>query len=205
YETLAEKVRALSDIAIKSVTVSGNKVSFFKTNDASGTAAYTFDFPTEYFLDQTKTTFVENFTWSATTYPGSTDPSLNGKPVLVLALKGQNPASTTYSFLNMASLVDTYTIASGDSSKILAISGRTISFKVSAVSNNAITVQSDGIHVNISGKVDKPSGVTANNIAVFVSGGGIADGGIAKANIVTTSDIATDTEVAAVMAEVFGS
>ena len=43
--------------------------------------------PSEQFLDLTKTTYVDSFTWSSTTYPNSTNPNLDGKPVLVLALK----------------------------------------------------------------------------------------------------------------------
>ena len=53
--------------AFKSLSVSGNTVSFFTSTDASGTAAATFDFPEEIFLDQAGTTLVENFAWSAAT------------------------------------------------------------------------------------------------------------------------------------------
>lgn len=56
----------------------------------------------------TKTTFVAKFKFDAATYPGATDPKLDGKPVMVLAVKGENPDSCTYSFLSMAALVDTY-------------------------------------------------------------------------------------------------
>lgn len=48
------------------------------------------------------------FKFDAATYPGATDPKLDGKPVMVLAVKGENPDSCTYSFLSMAALVDTY-------------------------------------------------------------------------------------------------
>lgn len=65
--------------------------------------------PKEQFLDLAKTTFVQSFTWSSTTYPGSTNPNLNGKPVLVLALKNSSDNTVSYSFLNMYNLVDTYT------------------------------------------------------------------------------------------------
>ena len=60
------------------------------------------------FLDLTKTEFVENFTWSNTTYPGSTNPNLNGKPVLVLALKDEDE-NVAYSFINLEDLIDVYT------------------------------------------------------------------------------------------------
>lgn len=65
--------------------------------------------PKEQFLDLTKTTFVQSFAWSSTSYPGSTNPSLEGKPVLVLALKNNSDNTVAYSFLNMYELVDTYT------------------------------------------------------------------------------------------------
>ena len=79
--------------AIKSLGVSGNTVSFYTSADKSGDAAFTFDFPKELFLDQAKTTFVPKFAFSTETYPGATDPKLAGKPVMVLAVKGQNPDS----------------------------------------------------------------------------------------------------------------
>ena len=68
--------------------------------------------PVEMFLDQAKTRFVQSFAFTQETYPGGTDPNLNGKPVLVLALKGidhnnNDAETTTYSFLNMETLVDT--------------------------------------------------------------------------------------------------
>lgn len=65
--------------------------------------------PKEQFLDLTKTTFVQSFAWSSKSYPGSTNPSLEGKPVLVLALKNSSDNTVAYSFLNMYELVDTYT------------------------------------------------------------------------------------------------
>ena len=142
--------------AFKSLSVSGNTVSFFTSTDASGTAAATFDFPEEIFLDQLQTQFVQNFAFSAATYPGATDPNLDGKPVFVLAVKGNatpNP-TLTYSFVNVESLVDTYTAADNS----ININGYTVNVKISAVANNAITLQTDGLHVDISGKVDKVAG-----------------------------------------------
>ena len=176
---LVQDVKTRLDTTLKSMSVSGNTVSFFTSTDGSGTAAYTFDFPTEYFLDQAKTTFASSFSWSATTYPNSTNPNLNGKPVLVLAVKGTD-GSTTYSFINVASLIDTYT--SGNTST-LTISGRTITVKVSAVTNNAITIKSDGLHVDLSGKADKVSSATANDLAALDANGNLVDSGIAKSTV----------------------
>lgn len=157
--------------------------------------------PVEKFLDQTKTAFVSSFSFSASTYPGATNPNLDGKPVMVLAVKG-NDGSTSYSFLNMATLVDTYT--SGNT-KTLSISGYKITLKVSAVANNAITIQSDGLHVDTSGKADKVSNATANNLAALNSSGNLIDSGIAKSSVLLTSNIATDAEVTEVLTEIFGS
>ena len=244
-KSLAASVKARLDTTIKFVSVSGNTISFFKTADGSGTAAYTVDFPSEFFLDQTKTTFVNSFAFSAATYPGATDPSLNGKPVLILAVKGTDN-SVSYSFLNMASLIDTYTVATGDSAKVFTISGRTVTFKVSAAANQAITVKSDGLHVDVSdkadkvssatngnlagldangnltdsgvskstvtgyattiaAKIDKVTSATENRVAAFVSDGGLKDSGILYTAILTTSHLATDTEMTEVLTEIFGS
>ncbi len=85
--------------------------------------------------------------------------------MLVLAIKTQPAnnvtATTTYHFISLNSLVDIYTIAAGDSSKILSIAGYTVTVHISSAANNAITVQNDGLHVDISGKTDK---VTRNPI-----------------------------------------
>ena len=99
-------VQTAANAAIKSLGVDGNTVNFYTSTDKSGTAAFSVDFPSELFLDQTKTTFVAKFKFDAATYPGATDPKLDGKPVMVLAVKGENPDSCTYSFLSMAALVD---------------------------------------------------------------------------------------------------
>ena len=142
--------------SFRSLSVSGNTVSFFNSTDASGTALATFDFPEEIFLDQLQTQFVPNFTFSAATYPGATDPNLDGKPVFVLAVKGDattNP-TLTYSFVNVEALVDVYTAADNS----ININGYNVNVKISAAANNAITLQSDGLHVDISGKVDKVEG-----------------------------------------------
>lgn len=85
--------------------------------------------PAEQFLDLSKTVYVDNFTWSATTYPNSTNPNLNGKPVLVLALK-DNDGNTQYGFVSLNDLVDVYT---GDGTYIDITSG-TVSHKNSGVS-----------------------------------------------------------------------
>ena len=167
--------------AIKSLGVSGNTVSFYTSADKSGDAAFTFDFPKELFLDQAKTTFVPKFAFSTETYPGATDPKLAGKPVMVLAVKGQNPDSCTYSFLDMSALVDTYKAkATGkDASTTIIVSGYEIEVKVnvSAAAGNALSLKADGLYVDISGKADKVKNATSGNFAALDANGNLTDSG----------------------------
>ena len=63
-ERTKSEIAAASAIAgdgIKYVSVSGNTISFWKDAAHTGTADFTMDFPTELFLDQTRTTFEPNF------------------------------------------------------------------------------------------------------------------------------------------------
>ena len=193
---------ALSQIAasaIKYVSVANNTVSFFTNTTGTGTAAFSFNFPNELVLDQLGTSYENPFTFSAETYPGATNPNLDGKPVLIIAIKDTNAAGTvtrTYSFLNMEDLVDVYTVALGDSAKVITINGKVITFHVSATTGNHLTVNNDGLMVDVSDKIDKVTGATAGNIPVFVAGGGIVDSDYA---------IAEDTEVDTMITEVFGA
>lgn len=187
--------------AIKSLGVSGNTVSFYTSADKSGDAAFTFDFPKELFLDQVKTTFVPKFAFSAETYPDATDPKLAGKPVMVLAVKGQNPDSCTYSFLDMSALVDTYKAkATGkDASTTIAVSGYEIEVKVnvSAAAGNALSLKADGLYVDISGKADKVKNATAGNLAALDESGNLTDSGKKPADFVaaeTGKRLMTDAE-----------
>lgn len=210
-KTLTQRLKAETDAvaqvaasAIKHVSVSGNTVSFFTNTEGTGTAAFTVDFPKDLFLDQARTTLVANFTFSTTTYPGAANPNLEGKPVLVLAVKGTtDPESGTasdtikYSFLNMETLVDVYTVKAGDSSKILTIDGsNVIEVHISTAANNAITVQNDGLHVDTSGKADKVTNATAGNLAGLDANGNLTDSGVG---------IATAADMAAMIADVYGS
>ena len=180
--------------AIKSLGVSGNTVSFYTSAAPSGDAAFTFDFPKELFLDQAKTTFVPKFAFSTETYPGATDPKLDGKPVMVLAVKGENPDSCTYSFLSMAALVDTYKAKAvgKDASTTITIAGYEVDVKVnvSAAAGNALTLKDDGLYVptpeevDISGKADKVTGATTGNLAALDGEGNLTDSGKKPADFV---------------------
>lgn len=166
--------------------------------------------PVEMFLDQAKTAFIPNFVFNGTTYAGASNPNMDNKPVLVLAVKGidhtnNNAETTTYSFLDVSTLVDTYTAASGDSTKILTINGYTIAVNISAAADNAITVQNDGLHVDITGKTDKVTSATAGHVAGLDANGNLTDSGVIAANILTTADVATDAEVTEMLDEIFGA
>lgn len=213
-KALAEKTKAEIDNintdvskAIKSLGVSGNTVSFYTSADKSGTAAFTFDFPKEMFLDQAKTTFVQKFAFSTETYPGATDPKLDGKPVMVLAVKGENPDSCTYSFLSMAALVDTYKAKATDKDKstTVTIAGYEVDVKVnvSAAAGNALTLKDDGLYVptpeevDISGKADKVTGAVTGNFATLDGEGNLTDSGKKPADFVAAESgkrLMTDAE-----------
>ena len=187
-------VEAAANAAIKALKVTGNTVNFYTNTGMTGAAAFSMDFPTEMFLDQTKTAFVGKFKFSDTTYPGATDPKLDGKPVMVLAVKGENPDSCTYSFLNMAALVDTYkTKASGkDASTTVTIAGYEVDVKVnvSTAAGNALVLKDDGMYVptpkevDISGKADKVTGATTGNFAALDGEGNLTDSGKKPADFV---------------------
>lgn len=148
-----KKITAWADseksLAIKTILTKDNSILFFKKPNALDSDAPTFkiDFPVEYFLDQANTTFVDSFTWSDVTYPGSTDPSLNTQPVLVLALKGDN-GTIKYSFVSLLSLVNIYKASTTTSTVTVSIddSTNTISatVNISADNNNLLKVGSDG-------------------------------------------------------------
>ena len=219
-KTDVDAAAALAASAFHSAKVEGNTVSLYTSADKSGDAAFTFDFPTEMFLDQTKTEFVGKFKWAEATYPGSTDPKLDGKPVMVLAVKGENPDSCTYSFLNMAALVDTYAAKTEgkDASTTVEISGYEVEVKVnlSKEANNALVLKDDGLFVS------NANFLTAEERAKLA---GIAEGatkveksdtnGNVKVNGVETTvytepgdvvhgEIASDAEVSEMLTEIFG-
>lgn len=187
--------------------VTGNTVNFYTNTGMTGAAAFSMDFPTEMFLDQTKTAFVGKFKFSDTTYPGATDPKLDGKPVMVLAVKGENPDSCTYSFLNMAALVDTYAAKTTgkDASTTVTIAGYEVDVKVnvSAAVGNALILKDDGLYVpapkevDISGKADKVTGATTGNFAALDGEGNLTDSGKKPADFVaaeTGKRLMTDAE-----------
>lgn len=188
--------------AFKSGKVDGNTVTFYTSADKSGSPAFTLDFPAEMFLDQTKTAFVPEFTFAEETYPGATDPELEGKPVMVLAVKGDGE-DVTYSFLNMAALVDTYKAKSEgkDASTTVEISGYEVEVKVniSAAEGNILQKKPDGLYVPST--AIKVEGAVEGNLASFGENGSLADSGVAAESIITSEDISdyTAEEIAAML------
>jgi len=183
--------------------VSGNTVNFYKDKNATAesTADYTFDFPSELVIDAAGTTFEPNFAFDSETYVGATNPKLEGKPVLVLAVKttaANGTTSSAYSFLNLYDLVDIYTIKAGDSAKVLTINGKEIEFKISSTAGNIISADANGLYATT-----RVSGAVQGNVAIFDANGAPADSGIGSATVVTTSMIATDAEVNEVLGNYF--
>ena len=142
------EITTMGDEALKGVKSNGNSIEFYTDKTMEGAATFTIDLPEEYFLDQTKTVFVENFTWSEETYPGSTNPELDGKPVLVLAVKAQGTSDVTYSFINLEKMIDVYTGGQTQTATI-SVSGNeiTATVRVSATVGNQIVANADGLFV----------------------------------------------------------
>jgi hypothetical protein len=172
--------------AIKGYLKVDNAWNFYTEENptAESVPAFSIDVPTEYFLDQTKTTFVQEFVWSADLYPTSTNPNLEGKPVWVMAVKGDDD-TVTYSFVNLETLVDIYTGAETDSVVVSVSEDNVISaeVKVSAEEGNIIEVKEDGLYAtveptDISGKADKVADVKEAQILVDDGAGNLAASGI---------------------------
>lgn len=183
------------DISVKQLHDSLSQVI---TKYEAAIAAAIAALPAEMFLNHTKTAFVANFTWSTQTYPDSTDPNLNGKPVMVFGIDSKNNVSgavtTTYSFMDMSALVDTYTTASGVSSQVLTINGYTVTFNVDPAADNHFSITTNGAMVDVSDKADKVTGATAGNIATLDANGNLVDSG---------RTFATDAEITDMLADLY--
>lgn len=191
--SLANHVKTELDLTIRYMSVDNGTVSFFTTKDGSGTAAFSFNFPTEYFLQQVGTGLVPNFAWSALTYPDSTNPNLDGKTVLVLAVKGDDdPATVKYTFADVSSLIDVY--APADPS--ISIAGNSIAVNISDKDDNILSVINDGQHNGLySPKLDaKVDGAVQGNFAIFGASGAIVDSGYT---------FASDADVNAALSSIF--
>ena len=230
---LATRTNEELGLTIRYARVADNKLYLYNEKSLSDpiteTAAFELDFPSELFLDQASTQLVQNFAFSAATYPGATDPDLDGKQVLVLGVKTKTNGAAdaiSYSFVDLTSLIEVIEIASGDSAKVLSIAEngktRTISVHFSQAAGNMLSIENDGLYVTT-----RVTGATENNLAAFDANGAPIDSGIAKADVqqkVATAvenniaafdangflkdsgvTIATDTEVDNIILDVFGA
>lgn len=146
--TVKGYIDAKDEKAIKSAKYEGNVISLYTTEDKSGSPVATLNLPEEMYLDQTKTTVVDNFAWSNTLYPGSTNPNLDGKAVLVLAVKGDS--SVTYSFASLGDIVTAITGEATSTATTTVSDGKAkVDVKISSEADNALVAKTDGLYVNI--------------------------------------------------------
>lgn len=150
-------------LALKTALYNNNTLAFYKKPNATvdDTADFTINLPEEQFLDQTKTTFVNEFAWSEELYSNSTNPNLDTEPVLVLAVKGDTDVA--YSFISMNKLVKIYKASTVASTVTLTIDDATNTISgevnISADEGNLLEVGTDGglyaKATDITGKADK--------------------------------------------------
>ena len=149
-----EAAASASDGAFKYVGYADNALKFYAKNpiEEGDVPAFTIDLPAEQVIDQTRTTFVQEFAWSDKAYPGSTNPStaensIEGKPVLVLAVKtvGDTDDSFTYSFLAMDKVVTLYKGGETDTAKVTvdADSNILVDVKISEADGNLLRIVED--------------------------------------------------------------
>lgn len=145
--------------SFKAMTIdeTNGQINFFKTEDGSGTPAYTVDITEiikDKYLDLTKTAVVNEFAWSETNYPNSTNPNLDGKPVVVFVVT--NGEESQYSFASLADLIDVYTGVDGETAKVSVSADNkiTVEVKISAEVGNVITKKTDGLYVDVSNKAN---------------------------------------------------
>ena len=135
-------------LALKTTLYNNNTLTFYKKPNATvdDTADFTINLPKEQFLDQTKTTFVNEFAWSEELYPNSTNPDLDTEPVLVLYVKGDTDVA--YSFFSMNELVKIYKASTVTSTVTLTIDDTTNTISgevnISADEGNLLEVGADG-------------------------------------------------------------
>lgn len=126
--------------AIYDFSYDNSRLAFLNGN---GQVVKYFNLPEEIFLRTIGTTFVPSFTWSAQTYPNSTNPNLNGKPVLVLHIKGDslNTPYEDWGFVNLEDLIDLYVPADNT----IAISNNSIRAAISSTNGNLLSIKADGL------------------------------------------------------------
>lgn len=147
-EKMDEVIEAGDAPAFKAIEFENNTLKLYRTEEKTDEPV-SISLPEERFLDQAKTTFVDPFTWSLETYPGSEDPSLDGKPVLVLGVKGDT--TTTYSFVNLEKLMPKAAEISKESGNLLEEKddGLFVDVPISEEADNRLEKKEDGFYVKI--------------------------------------------------------
>ena len=171
----------LTDV-FRSLEVIDGKVNFYGTTDKSGDILDSFNLPEEIFLNQVGTIVVHDFMFSALAYPNSTNPNLDGKTVLVLAVKGDKKTNPTikYVFVDLQKLVDKYLA----SNKSININGYSIAVNISDDTKNLLALKEDGLFVGSDdSKLDKVPSAVQGTIPVFDVDGTIIDGGLSFADL----------------------
>ena len=147
-------------------------------------------FPNEIQLMGDLTHIQDNFLWEEARYPGSTNPNLDGHKVLVLCItESSNSSKYSYfdlqfSFIDLQDLIQIFSTAVGDSSKVLTIANYQVTFNVSATANNALTINNDGLYVTTADKIDTVSSANGK-VGVFDANGQLV-GGVDNDSIITS-------------------
>ena len=131
---------------IKSAEFVDDTLKFYASSDKSGEVVAEITLPEETFLDSSKTEFVSEFSWSITKYPKSTNPELDGKAVLVLAVK--TGRTVRYSFISLDSVVAR--LVGGDTESMSAsVVDDVVTFavNVSEIADNRVVIKDDGLYV----------------------------------------------------------
>lgn len=130
--------------AFQDISYDNGVLSFLNAN---GDVVKNFNLPEEIYLRSVGTTFVTNFVFSGLLYPNATNPNLNGKPVLVLHVKGDdlNNPYDNYFFVNMEDLINLYLPADNS----ISISGNSVAVNISASSGNLLSLSDDGLFVSL--------------------------------------------------------
>lgn len=157
-QKLTENMKVYIDsdktISVKGYRQKNHTHYFYNTNTPAEDSEplFSFDVVEEMFLDQANTSFVPEFVWSAETYVGSDDPNLDGKPVLVLAVKGEE--SIKYDFLDLEKLVDTYKVKNTASLNLTISDDNEISgdVNISAEEGNVLSIKEDGLYATGGGE-----------------------------------------------------
>lgn len=180
--------------AFQSVKIEGGQVKFYATTNQTGDVVGSFNLPEEIFLDQVGTTLVENFNWSNLTYPNSTNPNLDGKVVLVLAVRGDAATPTVkYNFVDVSKLIDTYTAADAS----ISIAGNSVAVNISSTTGNLLSLTGNGLFVGAdSNKVDKVTTAVSGNITTWGTNGALADSG---------RTFAADADISEMLTSAFGA